>query len=355
MKQQQEHVRFEKLKIVNFKGIKNFSMTFNTNGANYIDSKANKTSIIDAIQWLLFGKDSKGAKKFQFIRNNTNLCTVELTVLKGTERITIKKSHDGDRNIIEGGWKQHEALVTYISNTRTIEEAELVMNSLINPYYFNEDIDWRDRRTIVFDMALVMKEKDYINKVKDSEFKNDTLKHENLVAMRKKHESRSRALKKELKELELRIQQLHDVIPLIVDDTTLKSIEKEFVKLKELINEKRLEDTFNKNRIFLIKSIHRDMAVDFSNGRHPLHYFEVIRPSNNGESCVVRLEDIYINNMNRDEKLKIGLRTIYYLQRYYNITFPLIIDDVDRTSYQPKNTIQTIMTRMPKVERERLV
>lgn len=60
-----KNIIIKRLRIVNFKGIRNLDITFN--GLETRISGANgtgKTTIFDAFTWLLFGKDSKGRTKF---------------------------------------------------------------------------------------------------------------------------------------------------------------------------------------------------------------------------------------------------------------------------------------------------
>ncbi len=59
-------VVLKKLKITNFKGIRNLEIDFKSD-ANYIcgGNGTGKTSVFDAFLWLLFGKDSQGRKDFE--------------------------------------------------------------------------------------------------------------------------------------------------------------------------------------------------------------------------------------------------------------------------------------------------
>lgn len=56
-----KHIKIKRLTLENFKCHKNLTLDFNgCNASIYGDNATGKTSIYDALTWLLFGKDSKG-------------------------------------------------------------------------------------------------------------------------------------------------------------------------------------------------------------------------------------------------------------------------------------------------------
>ena len=56
-----KQIRIKKLALENFKCHKSLTLEFNGGDASiYGDNATGKTSIYDALTWLLFGKDSKG-------------------------------------------------------------------------------------------------------------------------------------------------------------------------------------------------------------------------------------------------------------------------------------------------------
>src|SRR5690606_7377882 len=59
-------VRLQRLKLRNFKGIREFTLEANGSDVTiYGDNGAGKTSLVDAFMWLLFDKDSQNRKDFQ--------------------------------------------------------------------------------------------------------------------------------------------------------------------------------------------------------------------------------------------------------------------------------------------------
>lgn len=59
-----KEIKIKKLCIENFKGCRNSEIQFGKEAYIYGANAAGKTTIMDAFTWLLFGKDSKGAEKF---------------------------------------------------------------------------------------------------------------------------------------------------------------------------------------------------------------------------------------------------------------------------------------------------
>ena len=58
-------IRIQKMKLQNFKGIREFEIDFNSLDTEiYGKNATGKTSIVDAFTWLFFDKDSNGSAKF---------------------------------------------------------------------------------------------------------------------------------------------------------------------------------------------------------------------------------------------------------------------------------------------------
>lgn len=161
------------LKLKNFKGLPSF--TFHPGGADALISGSNetgKTTIVDAFNWLLFGKDSNGAANFQLKpvdgegNERHNLDTeVEVTLdIDGTtlvlmrrfkEKYTKKRGesrksftgHTTDFFIDEVPAKEKE-FIAEVARIIDIETFKLVTN----PYEFN-NLPWLKRRDILFEMC----------------------------------------------------------------------------------------------------------------------------------------------------------------------------------------------------------
>lgn len=164
-------VIFESIKIINFKGMESFETDFSHDTIIRGANKKGKSTISDAIHWVLFGKDSNNRENFS-IKNtvNTDLNRadhiVELTMnIDGLKTVAkriyrerwSKKRGDEvttfDSNETEYFWnnvpkkmKEFQVLVSEICE-------ESIFRMLTNPKYFNEVLKENERREKVIGMA----------------------------------------------------------------------------------------------------------------------------------------------------------------------------------------------------------
>ena len=157
------------LKITNFKGIELFEMKPNGQSIRiYGKNGARKTTIADAISWLLHGKDTMDRAKFEIkaldengkiIEESRNLeHSVEAKFDCGTfrralkERWTTKRgsatsefSGDTTEYFIDGYPKNEKEYQTAIEKIIPPDVYKMVTN----PLYFHTILEWRRRRTLL--------------------------------------------------------------------------------------------------------------------------------------------------------------------------------------------------------------
>lgn len=172
-------IKIKKLALENFKCHK--SLTLELDGRNasvYGDNAAGKTSIYDALTWLLFGKDSKGngEKNIEIkplnengeIRDHLAETAVEAVLLVDGEEIALKRTLKEIWTTKRGSSEQ-----TYDGNTSeyyidgvpvkkytfTDKVNELVSEDtfrlLTSVSHFADGISWQDRRAVLFKVAAV--------------------------------------------------------------------------------------------------------------------------------------------------------------------------------------------------------
>lgn len=172
-------IKIKKLALENFKCHK--SLTLELNGRNasvYGDNAAGKTSIYDALTWLLFGKDSKGngEKNIEIkplnengeIRDHLAETAVEAVLLVDGEEITLRRT-------LKEIWttKRGHSEQTYDGNTSEyyidgvpvkkytfsdkVNElvSEDTFRMLTSVSHFADGITWQDRRAVLFKVAAV--------------------------------------------------------------------------------------------------------------------------------------------------------------------------------------------------------
>ena len=175
-----KYIRIKKLALENFKCHKHLCIDLDgKNAAIYGDNAAGKTSIYDALTWLLFGKDSRGngEKNIEIkplnaageVKDHLAVTVVEAVLLVGGEEITLKRT-------LQEVWstKRGHTEPTYDGNTseyfingvpvkkfafaERVDElvSEDTFRMLTSVSHFAEGISWQDRRAVLFKVAGVM-------------------------------------------------------------------------------------------------------------------------------------------------------------------------------------------------------
>ena len=173
-------IRIKKLSLENFKCHKSLVLDFDgRNAAIYGDNAAGKTSIYDALTWLLFGKDSRGngEKNIEIkpldengeVRDHMAVTAVEAVLLVGGEEIALRRT-------LQEVWstKRGKSEATYDGNTSEYyidgvpvkkyafsDKVDELVNEdtfrlLTSVSHFADGISWQDRRAVLFKVAGVM-------------------------------------------------------------------------------------------------------------------------------------------------------------------------------------------------------
>lgn len=167
-------IKLTKLTIGNFKGIKNLTINFQNHVTNiYGANETGKTSVYDAFLWCLFGKDSSDRADFNIrpldklnIPNNKIETEVEAGLdidgLDVTLKRVFKPKWVKERGAAEAEFKGNETVYFYNdvplkqSDYKAKIEAiidENLFKLLTNPLYFNLNLKWQDRRSMLIKMA----------------------------------------------------------------------------------------------------------------------------------------------------------------------------------------------------------
>ena len=173
-------IRIKRLSLENFKCHKSLTLDFmGGNASVYGDNATGKTSIYDALTWLLFGKDSQGngEKNIEIkplnilgeVKDHDAITSVEAVLLVNGEEIALKRTY-------QEVWttKRGNSEATYDGNTseyyvdgvpcKKFAFADKV-NELVNEdtfrmltsvSHFANGITWQDRRAVLFRVAGVM-------------------------------------------------------------------------------------------------------------------------------------------------------------------------------------------------------
>lgn len=170
-------IRLEKLTILNFKGIEKLSIDFEFETNIFGANEAGKTSVWDAFNWLITGKESNNSEKFPIKRLDKNGNPIEninvsvegsFVIIEDdtTLELIIKREfvenwgaeRRGSSNIVFKGnstnyfWN-NAPLKTEIEFSERIEQvfgSSEVFKILTNPSFFSSDsFEWKKRRSIL--------------------------------------------------------------------------------------------------------------------------------------------------------------------------------------------------------------
>ena len=173
-------IKIKRLSLENFKCHRNLTLTFDGGNASiYGDNATGKTSIYDALTWLLFGKDSagNGEKNIEIkpldasgeVKDHEALTVVEAVLDVNGEEVTLRRTY-------KEVWttKRGSTQATYDGNTSEYYVSgvpckknafqdkvnELVSEDtfrlLTSVSHFAAGISWQDRRAVLFQVAGVM-------------------------------------------------------------------------------------------------------------------------------------------------------------------------------------------------------
>ena len=196
-------IKLKKLKIENFKGIKNLEIDFKEDVTNILaDNGKGKTTIFDAYTWLLWDKDSLNRRDFsikpydkdgQEIHNLESM--VEGTLEFDEEEIILKKVYKEiwtkKRGSTQAEFTGHTT--DYYMNAVPVKKKEYTdrlatvideenFNLLSNPIYFNQILDKNKRRSIVLGLIEdigkdeVLKENENLEKLPLDKYTIDEIK-----------------------------------------------------------------------------------------------------------------------------------------------------------------------------------
>ena len=219
-------MKLTKLELLNFKGLKAFTINFNGDVIIRGDNATGKTTVFDSVCWLLFGKDSLDRADF------------EIKTLDGGEPIH-KVNHEvtGTFTLDEGGTVELKRVyrekyssprggeVTMTGHTtdyfvdgvpKKEKEYKEIVNSLVdenifklitNPLYFNETYSWQNRRKLLLEMCGDISDEDVIAEYSELKALTDILSGHSVDDHRKVVAAKKNAINKELDMIPVRIDE----------------------------------------------------------------------------------------------------------------------------------------------------
>ncbi|MFB3180885.1 AAA family ATPase [Staphylococcus pseudintermedius] len=251
------HLRLNKLTIENFAGIKEQIFEFDGHNSKiYGANGSGKTTTATALQWLLFDKGLDGSTKSfnpvpvdinnhelyeliptveaEFtIDNHTLVLRKESRPKYTTNQKTNRKEYSRSRTKRQFINEEPVKISDYKSRIKDVIDED-VFKLITNPAAFN-NLDWKKRREILFEIADPINNEDIINSNDELKGLSDLLNDHDIETKKKIVSDKIKQINKEIQDIPTRINQeskgLQEVEPL--SDSELKQIESEIEALKQ--------------------------------------------------------------------------------------------------------------------------
>ncbi|ELI3932244.1 AAA family ATPase [Staphylococcus pseudintermedius] len=251
------HLRLNKLTIENFAGIKEQIFEFDGHNSKiYGANGSGKTTTATALQWLLFDKGLDGSTKSfnpvpvdinnhelyeliptveaEFtIDNHTLVLRKESRPKYTTNQKTNRKEYSRSRTKRQFINEEPVKISDYKSRIQDAIDED-VFKLITNPAAFN-NLDWKKRREILFEIADPINNEDIINSNDELKGLTDLLNDHDIETKKKIVSDKIKQINKEIQDIPTRINQeskgLQEVEPL--NDSELKQIESEIEVLKQ--------------------------------------------------------------------------------------------------------------------------
>lgn len=229
-KNQPRIITLNRIRLNNFKGIRNGEYTFDgKNAVVYGENGTGKTTLMDAMLWVLFGKDSNNRADFGIKTLETDGTVipnvdheVECTFMVNGKPLVLRKNYRGKwtkkRGSIAETFTGHETDYFIDDVPKKKSEFEAAISSIIdekkfqlltNPLYFNETLTWQERRQILIDLCGDVSPEDVANsnaRLKPLVPKLNDMTADDLLKMAA---TKRKRINKEITELETRISEAH--------------------------------------------------------------------------------------------------------------------------------------------------
>lgn len=249
-------IRIQKMKLQNFKGIREFEIDFNCLDTEISGKNATgKTSIVDAFTWLFFDKDSNGSAKFdvktktpdgEFLHNLEHSVEAVL-MIDGAEtsfKKMLKEKYTKQRGSADAVFTGHTTDYFVDDVPRKKKEFDDVVNQLFDaaifpmityPFYFNEKMKWQDRRKMLIDICGDIPDTSIIASHGEFEPLAAYLSNKSINDLRAQLKSQMKPINDELKMIPVKINEAQLAIPKNIEDS--KEMDSKYSDLKKEIEE----------------------------------------------------------------------------------------------------------------------
>lgn len=261
MNTQLKEMRLGKLRISNFKGVKELEIDFNGNDATISGKNGvGKTTIVDAYLWLLFNKDSFGKTEFgiKTLDENGNeihhlehavyaefLIDGESTTFEKVYKEQWTKQNGASQSQLKGHTVKYKVNGVphkkgdYENVIKSIIDEE-TFRTITSTTHYNENMKWQDRRKDLMDKFGNMSDEEVIKSNQELIGLPEMLGNHNVTDFEKILKERRTELKKEIEHIPTRIDELHkskvDVQGVAVAQKEIERIDNEIKELEKQVS-----------------------------------------------------------------------------------------------------------------------
>lgn len=230
-------MKLTKLELLNFKGLKSFTINLNGDVVIRGDNATGKTTVFDSVCWLLFGKDSLDRADFEIktldggepIHKVNHEVTATFTLdeggtveLKRVYREKYSSPRGGEVTLtghttdyfVDGVPKKEKEYKEIVSSL--VDES--IFKLITNPLYFNETYSWQNRRKLLLEMCGDIDDISVINSRDDLRRLAELLEGRTVDDHRKVVAAKKTAINKELDMIPIRIDEAMRNKPEIASD-----------------------------------------------------------------------------------------------------------------------------------------
>lgn len=232
----------KKLNLINFKGVRNLSIDFDSSTNIFGANGTGKTTIFDSFTWLLFGKDSTDRKDFEIkTLDHSNIAIpkieheVNAIVWVDDEEVVIrrvlKEKWVKTKGALEAEFSGNETL--YYWNEVPLSQKEFqgkvsgildetIFKLITSPTAFNS-MKWQDRRNVLIQIAGNVSDNELASGNKDYEKLVSMLTNKSLEEYKKQIAATVKKSKDDIKLIPTRIDEVERSKPEPVDETSVNS------------------------------------------------------------------------------------------------------------------------------------
>lgn len=257
-------MRIKRIKVRDFKGLHSLDMQLDCEDAFIFGRNASgKTTVADAVSWLLFNKDSAGRATFEIKpigKVGTAIapveCEVEATFVNGDTEVTLKKIYKEKftkkRGSLESEMTGHTT--EYFVNSVPVKESEYkakvaevavredLFRLITSPTYFCEQLHWGKRREMLFDISAKLTDADIIAAHPELTDLPTVLGNHRPDDYKKIVMGQRKAIKEQIESIPARIDEVLRSKPTIEGNNS-QAIIKRLTKLREELGAKQQEIT----------------------------------------------------------------------------------------------------------------